>query len=144
MVLVTLNRSLAGQLQGGFVTCCVVLITGDGRVTFSNAGHLSPYHNAEELPVAPGLPLGIDPRCEYEESCFLLRPQDSLTFVSDGVIEARNVSGELFGFDRMLKFAKSSAKTIAQEAIDFGQDDDITVVTLTRIDNPDLAGTAIA
>ena len=139
-VLITLNRSLAGQLHGGFVTCCVALISRDGKMTLSNAGHLSPYHNGEELTVAPGLPLGIDSTCEYEESYFSLEPKDSLTFVSDGVIEARSVSGELFGFDRMLKFAKSNAKTIAQEAIDFGQDDDITVVTLTRVDDPDRAG----
>lgn len=133
-VLATLNRSLAGQLHGGFVTCCVALISRDGGVTFSNAGHLSPYHNGGELSVAPGLPLGIDSTCQYEESYFSLHPKDSLTFVSDGVIEARSASGELFGFDRMLKFARSNAKTIAQEAIDFGQDDDITVLTLTRID----------
>ena len=118
----------------------MALISRDGKMTLSNAGHLSPYHNGEELTVAPGLPLGIDSTCEYEESYFSLEPKDSLTFVSDGVIEARSVSGELFGFDRMLKFAKSNAKTIAQEAIDFGQDDDITVVTLTRVDDPDRAG----
>jgi len=143
-VLATLNRSLAGQLHGGFVTCCVALISRDGKVTFSNAGHLSPYHNGEELPVVPGLPLGIDSTCEYEERYFILQPRDSLTFVSDGVIEARSVSGELFGFDRMLKFAKSSAKTIAQKAIDFGQDDDITVVTLTRVDDLDQAVTQLS
>lgn len=143
-VLVILNRSLAGQLHGGFVTCCAALITRDGQVTFSNAGHLSPYRNGEEVSVPPGLPLGIDPTCHYEECHFLLQPSDSLTFVSDGVIEARNVSGELFGFDRMLELGKSGAKRIAQEAIDFGQDDDITVVTLTRIDVADQGGTQIS
>jgi hypothetical protein len=136
-VLATLNHSLTGQLHGGFVTCCVALITRNGQVTFSNAGHLSPYHNGVEVPVSPGLPLGISPTCEYEESYIQLQPKDSLTFVSDGVIEARSVSGELFGFDRMLRLGNSDAKSIAQAAIDFGQDDDITVITLTRIADPD-------
>lgn len=136
-VLTTLNRSLAGQLQGGFVTCSVALITHDGHVTLSNAGHLSPYRNGLEVPTLPGLPLGIDSTCEYEESCFELQPRDFLTFVSDGIVEARNASGELFGFDRMLRFGNSSAEEIAQAAINFGQDDDITVVTVIRTADPD-------
>ena len=138
-LLVALNRGLAGQLRGGFVTCCVARITRDGEVTIANAGHLSPYVNGAEVPLAAGLPLGIDPECIYEESHILLRPAESFMFLSDGVVEARNATGELFGFDRTLRISNSGAEAIAQAAIDFGQDDDITVLTLTRTAVHDLS-----
>lgn len=129
-ILGDLNRGLVGQMGGGFVTCCVARIARDGSATLANAGHLSPYLAGAELPVIAGLPLGIDGGSEYEESQFFLEPASCLTFLSDGVVEARNSSGELFGFDRSLQLSQSGAGTIAQAAIDFGQDDDITVVTL--------------
>ncbi len=129
-ILAALNRGLVGQMGGGFVTCCVARIAPDGAATIANAGHLSPYLTGAELPVIAGLPLGIDGACEYEESQFSLEPASCLTFLSDGVIEARNSYGELFGFDRTLQLSQSGARAIAQAAVDFGQEDDITVVTL--------------
>ena len=56
----------------------------------------------------------------------------SLPFFSDGIVEAKNPSGELFGFDRMLQISNSRAEAIAQAAINFGQNDDITVLTRSR------------
>jgi hypothetical protein len=132
-ILAALNRGLIGQTQGGFVTCCAARIGQDEEVTIANAGHLSPYRNGAEVPLIPGVPLGIDSGAEYEESSFLLSTADSLTFLSDGIVEARSASGELFGFDRALQLSNSGAKAIAQAAIDFGQEDDITVLTLTRL-----------
>ena len=129
-ILAALNRGLAGQMQGGFVTCCAVRIDQDGTVTLANAGHLSPYHNGAELPVIAGVPLGIDSSVDYEESQFLLDPGSSLTIVSDGIVEARNASGELFGFERTLQLSNSGASAIAEAAQAFGQEDDITVLTL--------------
>ena len=136
-ILAALNRGLIGQTQGGFVTCCAARIGHDGKVAIANAGHLSPYHDGAEVPLAAGLPLGIDPSIEYDESEFALPTASSLTFVSDGIIEARNASGELFGFDRTLQLSNSGAGAIAQAAINFGQEDDITVLTLTRQPVPD-------
>ncbi|MDE3185949.1 MAG: serine/threonine-protein phosphatase [Acidobacteriota bacterium] len=133
-ILGALNRGLAGQMQGGFVTCCAARIGQDGTVSIANAGHLSPYRNGVEVPAAAGLPLGIDPAAEYEESQFQLQPAEPLTFVSDGIVEARNAAGELFGFDRTLQISASGAEAIARAAMDFGQDDDITVLTLTRLE----------
>lgn len=135
-VLGALNRGLAGQLQGGFVTCCAARVGRYGAVTIANAGHLSPYRSGAEMSVTAGLPLGIAPNAEYEESQFQLQPAESLTFVSDGIVEARNPSGELFGFDRTQQISASGAEAIAQAAIDFGQDDDITVLTLTWLEMP--------
>jgi hypothetical protein len=101
-------------------------------VTIANAGHLAPYCQGAEIPVTTGLPLGIHPDADYQETQFTLSAGQSLTFLSDGVVEARNASGELFGFDRTLAISDSGAEAIAQVAVAFGQDDDITVLTLKR------------
>ncbi len=132
-ILNALNSGLVGNLNGGFVTCCSARITNDGRVTIANAGHLSPYRGGVEVEVCAGLPLGIDPNCEYEESHFLLQPAERLTFVSDGVVEARNALGELFGFERTQRITNSGAQAIAKAAVEFGQNDDITVLCVTRM-----------
>jgi serine phosphatase RsbU (regulator of sigma subunit) len=89
--------------------------------------------------VEAGLPLGIVSGTEYEEIQFSLKPDESLTFLSDGVVEARNASGELFGFERTLRVIDSGAAAIAQEAMEFGQDDDITVLSITRASDFGLA-----
>jgi hypothetical protein len=141
-ILRRLNRGLVGQLGGGFVTCCAARIGPDGAVAIANAGHLSPYRAGAEVAVPAGLPLGIAEGADYDETHFQLQPGETLTFLSDGVIEARNPSGELFGFERTLAISTSSAEAIAQAAIAFGQDDDITVLTLTRLAHDDIpAGT---
>lgn len=130
-VLVNLNRVLYGQIHG-FVTCCAALISGDGMVTIANAGHLSPYRNGEELAVESGLPLGILSEGSYEELRCRLAPGDRLTLVSDGVVEARDKTGQLFGFERTQQLGHETAGVIAHAAKQFGQEDDITVVTITR------------
>ena len=137
-----LNSGLIGNLRGGFVTCCAARITHDGVVTIANAGHLPPYRNGAEMDLAAGLPLGIDANADYEESHFQLQSLESLTFVSDGIIEARNAAGELFGFERTLKISSSSAETIAQAAVAFGQDDDITVLKMTWLGTTNIAATS--
>jgi hypothetical protein len=132
-ILGDLNRGLVGQMQGGFVTCCVARIDQDGNVTIANAGHLPPYSDGVEAPVLAGLPLGIAAGAEYEESGFFLRPGSTLTLVSDGVVEARNAQGELFGFERTAAISSESAESIARAASTFGQEDDITVLTLELV-----------
>jgi serine phosphatase RsbU (regulator of sigma subunit) len=131
-ILAALNRGLVGQSQSGFVTCCVARIGQDGAVTIANAGHLAPYLNGAELEVPSGLPLGIEP-FEYEERQVQISAGQTLTFVPDGVVEARNVAGELFGFERTRAISNHTAEEIARRAQHFGQDDDITVLTLQRM-----------
>ena len=80
----------------------------------------------------PSLPLGITADAEYEESNFRLAPGDTFTFFSDGVVEAQSPTGELFGFERTQKVSTQPAHAIAAAVIQFGQEDDITVLTLTR------------
>ncbi|HUX44988.1 MAG TPA: SpoIIE family protein phosphatase [Terracidiphilus sp.] len=130
-VLAHLNRVLSGQISG-FATCSAALIAIDGNMTLANAGHLSPYRNGEELPVPGGLPLGLLAEATYDEKHFELAPGDRLTFVSDGVVEARNAKGELLGFERMTPLTTKPAAEIADTAHRWGQEDDITVLTVAR------------
>ncbi|MGA8042419.1 MAG: PP2C family protein-serine/threonine phosphatase [Terracidiphilus sp.] len=128
-VLGYLNHALCGQVSG-FFTCCAALIGVDGRLIIANAGHLSPYLNSEELSVDPGLPLGIADGTVYAETSYDLGPNDLLTFVSDGVVEARNAKGELLGFERMAELVSKPASEVAKAAQRWGQEDDITVLRL--------------
>jgi sigma-B regulation protein RsbU (phosphoserine phosphatase) len=128
-VLAYLNRVLDGQITG-FVTCTGALISADGSMSLANAGNLAPYCNGEELAVESGLPLGIAVDSDYSETSYQLNPGDHLTFLSDGVVEATNEHRELFGFDRTRAISHRSASTIAEIAKQFGQQDDITVLTI--------------
>ena len=130
-VLRALNGLLLARQQGGFATCGCACIAQDGAITLANAGHLAPYSNGEELPLESGLPLGIAAVAEYSETAFQLKSGDRLTLLSDGVVEAQSTSGELFGFDRTAAISVQSAEAIAAAAQAFGQEDDITVLTLT-------------
>jgi hypothetical protein len=129
-VLFDLNRGLGGNLSGGFVTCCATHIDADGRMVIANAGHIPPWRNGVELECGDNLPLGIAANVDYAEHSIHLAPGDSLTFLSDGVVEAGSGTGELFGFDRTRQISTQSAEQIAAAARAWGQEDDITVLTL--------------
>ena len=70
---------------------------------------------------------------QYGEFQLRLGRAEPLTFLSDGVVEARNPTRELFGFERARQLSQSSAAVIADAAKVFGQEDDITVVQLRRV-----------
>jgi serine phosphatase RsbU (regulator of sigma subunit) len=125
-----LNHHLHGRTDGGFATCLCALLTAEGMLSIANAGHLPPYRNGRELSCESGLPLGILPEADYAETCVQLDPDDALTFMSAGVVEARSATGELFGFDRTREISAHSAQQIADAAARFGQEDDITVLTV--------------
>jgi phosphoserine phosphatase RsbU/P len=131
-LLTRLNRQLIETSDEGFVTCVCARITAQGDVTLANAGHLPPYRNGEELLLEPDLPLGIAPEEEYAEHTLRLEPGDQMTLLSDGVVEARDARGALFGFERTREISAQSAAAIAEAALKYGQADDITVVTLMR------------
>ena len=78
------------------------------------------------------LPLGVLPEVSYEEVRLYLHPGDRILLLSDGVVEARRPSGELFGFDRAKAISTQPAAAIVEAAKQFGQEDDITVVTIAR------------
>lgn len=129
-VLRSLNDLLLVRQQGGFATCLCAVVTPEGEIRMANAGHLAPYRNGSEVAVESGLPLGLTTGIEYPEVSLRIATGDRLTFLSDGVVEAQNASGELFGFERTREISTESASEIARSAQAFGQIDDITVLTL--------------
>ena len=128
-VLSHLNEVLHGQING-FVTCCVLLIRPDGTMLLANAGHIPPYLAGLEMAVDGGLPLGIVRDVVYVDAFSRLYPDEQLTLVTDGVVEATNKAGQLYGFERTLAISQSSAQAIAEDARSFGQNDDITILTI--------------
>ncbi len=135
-VLKELNAALLHSGIQGFTTCLCADLSANGVLLIANAGQLPPYRNGEEIEIPAGLPLGVDAAVEYAESSLQLAPGDKLTFLSDGVVEARNAVGELFGFDRTRQLSSRAAQQIADAAVQFGQQDDITVLTLSLAPTP--------
>jgi hypothetical protein len=128
------NQCISGRLRGGFATCLAMRIAQDGTCTASSAGHPGPFLDDLELEMPGAFPLGILPDAEYEERRFELRAGQVCTLYTDGLLEARNRAGELYGFARLEKlFAGGpTAAQAAEAAAAFGQNDDITVVTIAR------------
>jgi phosphoserine phosphatase RsbU/P len=133
MLLTRLNRQIVAAQQGGFITCLCVSVAPDGRIALANAGHLPPYRNGEELQLEASLPLGLWECEEYEQFYLQMDPGDRITLLTDGVVEAQSASGELFGFQRTRDISHESASAIAAAAQSYGQQDDITVLTLTFV-----------
>jgi serine phosphatase RsbU (regulator of sigma subunit)/predicted ester cyclase len=130
-----------------FVTCFyAILDPKSGRFTYANAGHDVPYlqrsDDAEELR-ARGMPLGLMPGMSYEEKEVTLQPGDNALFYSDGLVEAHDPKGEMFGFPRLRALVaehdeeRSLGEFLLEELYSFvgegwEQEDDITLLTLER------------
>jgi serine phosphatase RsbU (regulator of sigma subunit)/predicted ester cyclase len=132
-----------------FVTCFYAILDPErGRLSYANAGHDLPYvHHgglAEELR-ARGMPLGLMPGMAYEQKEIVLEPGDSVLFYSDGLVEAHDPEGEMFGFPRLRKLIAARSAGSGEELIGFllaelerfagqnwEQEDDITLATLYR------------
>src|SRR5580704_12561054 len=134
-MLVEINQRLHGRLQDGFATCIVLLLHPDGTCSLSSAGHPGPYLNKRELELPGALPLGLDTTTTYQQVEVQLHEGDYFSLYTDGLLEARNPSGELYGFERLkvLFGTRPSAAQASDEAVAFGQEDDVTVLTLTRL-----------
>jgi hypothetical protein len=134
-ILARLNHRMQGRLQHGFVTCLVLRLDEDGECVIANAGHPSPFLNAQEVSLPDALPLGLVPSASYETTTIHLGVSDRLTLYTDGLLEARNADRELYGFERLqaLIATQPDARQAIEAAIIFGQEDDITVLTLTRL-----------
>ena len=142
-LLAGLNRRLQGRVDG-FATCLALKIEPSGKLTLANAAHPNPYINGVEILTEPNLPLGISLDVAYSELTLQLDPDLACTLLTDGVVEAASAAThELFGFDRTKAISTQSASSIAEAARTFGlgapQADDITVLTVTRSVNPELA-----
>jgi serine phosphatase RsbU (regulator of sigma subunit) len=147
-VLVRVNEALSDRIPPSmFVTCFyAILEPKSGRLLYANAGHDLPYvrrgKGAEELR-ARGMPLGLMPGMSYEEKEVILGAGEAALFYSDGLVEAHNPEGEMFGFPRLQALVAEHAE--GEPLVDFlmeelytfvgegwEQEDDITLVTLQR------------
>jgi hypothetical protein len=125
-----LDAVMAKDSVATFATCLCARIFRNGKMVIANAGHLSPYRDGREMELPPGLPLGVIPGMTYEQTTFQLEQGMRMIFLSDGVVEAKNADGELFGFERTQQVSNEPARYIAQTAKRFGQNDDITVISI--------------
>ncbi len=132
VVLEALNRRLCGRGQS-YATCVAMQIAADGKTIISNAGHLAPYLNGKELTMTGNLPLGLNPSITFDQVTIQLKQKDRLLVITDGVIEAKNAKNELFGFNRARSISHLPAAFIVKAAEIFGQEDDITVVSISRV-----------
>lgn len=131
-MLASLNERLIGRVSGGFATALVAHIDANGTVSVANAGHLAPYLDGIEIELPGALPLGIESRARYRTIEFKLPAGSRLTFYSDGIVEAQNARGELFGFERSRELSTQPVAAIVEAAKQFGQQDDMTVIAITR------------
>ena len=129
-VLFGLNNALIAQGQLGFTTACCIRISLSGEYILSNAGHIAPYLSGREIETPSALPLGLMLDQTYDVTRGRLNSGERLVLLSDGVPEARSQTGELYGFERLSSLTRMSAQEIAEAAQLFGQEDDITVLTL--------------
>jgi len=147
-VLERVNETLLSRIPSNmFVTCFyAILDPKSGRLSYANAGHDLPYLHcngeAEELR-ARGMPLGLMPKMSYEEKEMVLDTGEGVLFYSDGLVEAHNPEGEMFGFPRLRALIAQHAEgePLVEFLIDklrtftgdtWEQEDDITLVTLQR------------
>jgi anti-sigma regulatory factor (Ser/Thr protein kinase) len=130
-----------------FVTCLYAIIDTDaGRVVFANAGHNLPYVRTADGVVelrATGMPLGLMPGMDYDDKVYELSDGDLMVLTSDGITEAHNPDGEMYGFSRLM--GRVAAKPKNDDMVtslvadlegwtgpDAEQEDDITLVVVRR------------
>jgi serine phosphatase RsbU (regulator of sigma subunit) len=148
-ILAEVNEVLLAYIPPSmFVTCFyAILDPRSGTLHYANAGHDLPYlwHgcDCEELR-ARGMPLGLMPEMSYEEKEMVLDTGEGVLFYSDGLVEAHNPEGEMFGFPRLRALVAQHAEEekalrdfLMKELHSFTgeeweQEDDITLVTLQR------------
>jgi serine phosphatase RsbU (regulator of sigma subunit)/predicted ester cyclase len=148
-VLERVNETLLARIPPNmFVTCFYAILEPEsGSLSYANAGHDLPYlrrggGEAEELR-ARGMPLGLMPGMSYEEKETILQAGEAALFYSDGLVEAHDPKGEMFGFPRLRALIaehgekRSLGDLLMEELYSFveegwDQEDDITLLTLRR------------
>jgi len=148
-ILERVNETLLARIPTSmFVTCFyAILDPGSASLSYANAGHDLPYvrrggGDCEELR-ARGMPLGLMPGMSYEEREIELDAGEAALFYSDGLVEAHDPEGEMFGFPRLRALVSEHAEErslgdfLLEELYSFvgegwEQEDDITLLTLKR------------
>jgi sigma-B regulation protein RsbU (phosphoserine phosphatase) len=129
-----LNRAMRDRLNGEMATCTVVQIHRTGECSLASAGHPLPLVNGREVHLHSGVPLGLVANGSYAETAITIEKGECLVLYTNGMTEARNEEGELFGEDRLRKMFSDrlSLGEITEKVKRFGQMDDLTVLTITR------------
>jgi serine phosphatase RsbU (regulator of sigma subunit) len=148
-ILQRVNEALFNSIPPNmFVTCFyAILDPKSASLSYANAGHDLPYlrrssGGCEELR-ARGMPLGLMPGMSYEEKETVLDAGEAALFYSDGLVEAHDPKGEMFGFPRLQALVaehgeeRSLEEKLLEELHSFvkvgwEQEDDITLLTLRR------------
>ncbi len=147
-VLAAVNDNLVPEIPPAmFVTCLYAIIdTVAGEVVFANAGHNLPYVRTADGVIelrATGMPLGLMPGMDYEERTHHLDDGDLMVLTSDGITEAHNPAGEMFGFSRLMGRVGKRTKgedmcgSLVSDLEEWTgpgseQEDDITLVVVRR------------
>jgi hypothetical protein len=132
-ILALTNDELCSREQAS-ATCMILSINADGSVQLANAGQIPPYLDGAEVPITGALPLGTLAGMDYTTDTFQLPEGASLLLMSDGIAEAQDAHGQLFGFERVAELVKNpiTAAEVAKAAQKFGQEDDILVLRIQR------------
>jgi serine phosphatase RsbU (regulator of sigma subunit)/predicted ester cyclase len=147
-VLAQVNETLFARIPSNmFVTCFYTILNPkSGHLVYANAGHDLPYlqHGGEAKELrARGMPLGLMPSSSYEEKEIVLDASESVLFYSDGLVEAHDPEGQMFGFPRLRALVaehgedRSLEDFLMEELYSFvgdgwEQEDDITLLALRR------------
>src|SRR5215217_5425593 len=152
-VLKQVNETLLARIPSNmFVTCFYAILEPEsGRLSYANAGHDLPYlwYSGECVELrARGMPLGLMPGMGYEEKETVLQGGDSALLYTDGLVEAHDPEGEMFGFPRLQALVSELAEeesslgeALLEELYSFvgegwEQEDDITLLTLRCTASP--------
>jgi sigma-B regulation protein RsbU (phosphoserine phosphatase) len=106
---------------GGFITSIIFKITPDGELEYVNAGHDPLYIIRENKIIkleSTGTPFGILGEGWYDVEKFKLQKNDLIVAYTDGVVEARNIAGEEFGFERLQELIIRNRYLKASDIID--------------------------
>ncbi len=147
-ILARANELLVPEMPARmFVTCLFAILEPEtGRIVMANAGHNLPYIRTDEGVVelrATGMPLGLLPGIEYEETEGVIAPGSNVLLYSDGLVEAHDPGNEMYGFPRLREAMTSdhAGSDLLDRLLDglhrftgpaWEQEDDITLVTLRR------------
>jgi serine phosphatase RsbU (regulator of sigma subunit)/anti-sigma regulatory factor (Ser/Thr protein kinase) len=148
MVLARANELLCLEMPANmFVTCLyAVLDPATGAFTFANAGHNLPYVRGADAVRelrATGMPLGLLPGMRYDEVEATIGRDESVLLYSDGIVEAHDPTGAMYGFPRLQEELRVdlSGSDLLDRVLErlhaftgpgWEQEDDITLVTLRR------------
>jgi serine/threonine protein phosphatase PrpC len=107
----------------------------DGNGLRGAVHHRGRRSHAGQRRASAALPLGMMASAEFSVMRFQLAPNDRLLLLSDGVVEAQDAQGHLFGFERIQALLQKpvTAEQSAASAQQFGQQDDISSLSIARI-----------